>query len=446
MSDDPMDQDDMAFSDEEESREVIATLAVRRDPATMSAGEEQEAARRAEWPRDARVEHRPSLRVGGLEAHSAARCGERGGQQGGSGEPFPPKGGVPRGGCWYRDSGSDIVGGDPNAGGRGKPCGPSSAGRSGGDEGGELPTVPGGGLHAPSLPSEPKSQKGSMAGTELGHQAASHGNVVVEILSDNKTDTVADPPVSLRELAVVRLEAGPFGGSSEGDLEWPFPKDLSKEIRKVSSRKSHFLRAEHAQMAELDRRVESACHGSQVRATEVAVARAEEQRVVERATAAEQGLEAAKVHQAETKAGSRTSLASTEVALQVALAALEPERAALESAQKALEAERRARSEADREVLTLWDQPVSELVALLVELGEKVKALERDLETTKANFSHNAEELSKSHEECRALEGEPGQIRNAAQLIVSEVFGSTPSTSAPTVQLVEVPNAVKDPR
>ena len=49
-SDDPTDLDDMAFSDEEESREVVATSAVRRDPATMSAGEEQEAARRAEVP------------------------------------------------------------------------------------------------------------------------------------------------------------------------------------------------------------------------------------------------------------------------------------------------------------------------------------------------------------------------------------------------------------
>ena len=38
------------------------------------------------------------------------------------------------------------------------------------------------------------------------------------------------------------------------------------------------------------------------------------------------------------------------------MAALEPERAALESAQKALEVEQRARSEADREVLTLRDQ------------------------------------------------------------------------------------------
>ena len=58
----------------------------------------------------------------------------------------------------------------------------------------------------------------------------------------------------------------------------------------------------------------------------------EGQRAAERATAAEQGLEAAKVHQEETKAGLWTSLANTEVALQEALAALELERAALELA------------------------------------------------------------------------------------------------------------------
>ena len=69
--------------------------------------------------------------------------------------------------------------------------------------------------------------------------------------------------------------------------------------------------------------------------------RAEEQRAAEWVTATEQGLEAAKVHQVETEAGLHTSLASTEAALQEALAALEPERAALGSAQKALEAEQR---------------------------------------------------------------------------------------------------------
>jgi len=42
-----------------------------------------------------------------------------------------------------------------------------------------------------------------VAETELGRQAVSHANVVVEIPSDDEADTVADPPVSLRELAVV---------------------------------------------------------------------------------------------------------------------------------------------------------------------------------------------------------------------------------------------------
>ena len=73
-----------------------------------------------------------------------------------------------------------------------------------------------------------------------------------------------------------------------------------------------------------------------------------------------------------------------------------------------------------------------------------MKALERDLETSKASFSRNAEELAKSCEERCALEGDLDQIRNVARLVVSEVFGSAPSTSAPTVQLAEVPDAVKD--
>ena len=44
-SDDPTDLDDMVFSDEEESREVVTTSAVHRDPTAMSTGEEQEATR-----------------------------------------------------------------------------------------------------------------------------------------------------------------------------------------------------------------------------------------------------------------------------------------------------------------------------------------------------------------------------------------------------------------
>ena len=62
-----------------------------------------------------------------------------------------------------------------------------------------------------------------------------------------------------------------------------------------------------------------------------------------------------------------------------------------------------------------------------------MKTLEQDLEMTKATLSQNAEELAKSHEERRALEGDLDQIRNVAQLIVSEVFRSVPSTSAPAV-------------
>ena len=48
-SDDPMDVDDMVFSDEE-SQEVVVTSAVHRGPATTSAGDEQEATRRAVVP------------------------------------------------------------------------------------------------------------------------------------------------------------------------------------------------------------------------------------------------------------------------------------------------------------------------------------------------------------------------------------------------------------
>ena len=50
VSDDPMDLDDMVFSDEEEGREVLVTSTVRRDPAATSVGEEQDAARRVHIP------------------------------------------------------------------------------------------------------------------------------------------------------------------------------------------------------------------------------------------------------------------------------------------------------------------------------------------------------------------------------------------------------------
>jgi len=46
----PTEVDDMIFFEEEESREVAMTLAVRRDPAAMSAGDEQEAERHVVVP------------------------------------------------------------------------------------------------------------------------------------------------------------------------------------------------------------------------------------------------------------------------------------------------------------------------------------------------------------------------------------------------------------
>ena len=54
------------------------------------------------------------------------------------------------------------------------------------------------------------------------------------------------------------------------------------------------------------------------------------------------------------------------------------------------------------------------------------------------------EALAKSHEERCALKGELDQICNAAQLVVSEVFRSAPSTNVATVQLAEVLYAVKE--
>ena len=69
--------------------------------------------------------------------------------------------------------------------------------------------------------------------------------------------------------------------------------------------------------------------------------------------------------------------------------------------------------------------------------------MEQDLETVKAMFGQNAEALAKSLEERCALEGELDQIHNVAQLIVSEVFRSAPSTSTFAIQLAEVPDEVR---
>ena len=107
----------------------------------------------------------------------------------------------------------------------------------------------------------------------------------------------------------------------------------------MSIRKSQFLQEEHGRMEqeatmswwvdELECQLESAHSESQDQAARATRAWAAELLMVERATTTERGLDAVKVH-----------LAETEVALQKSL--------------EALEMERRARSEVDLEVLALW--------------------------------------------------------------------------------------------
>ena len=72
----------------------------------------------------------------------------------------------------------------------------------------------------------------------------------------------------------------------------------------MSCRKSCFFWEEHARMAKLEHELESARRESQDRAAEVNEARAAELLTVERATAAEWGLEAVKACLAETEVGS----------------------------------------------------------------------------------------------------------------------------------------------
>ena len=67
-----------------------------------------------------------------------------------------------------------------------------------------------------------------MAGMELECPAVACTVEVVEILSDNEADDMAELSVSSWELAVVQSEAEPSSGLPEGDLERPYPKDPAK--------------------------------------------------------------------------------------------------------------------------------------------------------------------------------------------------------------------------
>ena len=60
----------------------------------------------------------------------------------------------------------------------------------------------------------------------------------------------------------------------------------------------------------------------------------------------------------------------------------------------------------------------------------------------KATVGQSTETLAQSLEERCALEVELNQICNIAQVVVSEGFGSGPSTSTPVVQLAEIPDEV----
>ncbi|XP_066379484.1 uncharacterized protein [Miscanthus floridulus] len=249
-----------------------------------------------------------------------------------------------------------------------------------------LPSSSSEGLHGSPSRSELKVSRG-VVGPKPERLSVAHETEVVEIPSDDEADDVVKLPVPLRELAVVQSEAGLSSRQEETDLEWPCPEDPTKD-----------------------------------RAAKVSEVRAAEQLTAKRATAVEQGLEAA-MHQ--------KSLADTKATLQGALETSEVEWSALASEQK-------ARSEVNQEVLTLRGQVMGTEEAntrLREQLGGKVESLERGLETAKAMFGQNAEALAKSLEERRALEGELDQIHNVSQLVVSEVFGSAPSTDAPAIQL-----------
>ena len=66
----------------------------------------------------------------------------------------------------------------------------------------ELSISSSGGPPSSSLPSGPKAPEESVAVTELRRPVASHANEVVEIPSDDEADTMVEPLVSPRELAV----------------------------------------------------------------------------------------------------------------------------------------------------------------------------------------------------------------------------------------------------
>ncbi|XP_066361120.1 COP1-interactive protein 1-like [Miscanthus floridulus] len=94
------------------------------------------------------------------------------------------------------------------------------------------------------------------------------------------------------------------------------------------------------------------------------------------------------------------------------------------------------------EKVTQQEEGLSIPESTRLELGGKNDSLERELETAKTVIGRSTEALAQSLEEGHALKGELDQFRNVAQVVVSVVFGSAPSTSTSTVQLAEALNEV----
>lgn len=64
------------------------------------------------------------------------------------------------------------------------------------------------------------------------------------------------------------------------------------------------------------------------------------------------------------------------------------------------------------------------------------------MKVAQAMVSRSTEALARSLEERATIEEELDQLRNVVQVVIAEVLGLGPSTSTPTIQLVEILDVV----
>ncbi|XP_034585140.2 uncharacterized protein [Setaria viridis] len=254
---------------------------------------------------------------------------------------------------------------------------------------------------------------------------------------------------------------------------------VAEGLETMSVRKSQFLREEHGRLEreaaalqrfdELSRELEAARRESQDRAVLVAGVDEAERR----ATVAEKRLAAVHARLAETEAAAGERQEALE-AERMARAHVEQQASSLE--QRALSSEQEVVAlrgqllEAAESVAQLCEKVTQQEHGLAIgenarlELGKKIgllrqeleqsekgrraadaakEALESDLEAARAAGGRSAEAVAWSLEELTAYEKELNQLRNVAQMVVAEVFGSGLSTSAPAVQLAEIPDEVR---